>query len=299
MSKSRQILPGRTYLITRRCTQRQFLLRPDEKTNAAFLYCLAEAAARHGILVVAWLAMSNHYHAVLHDPCARLPAFLEHFHKMAAKALNARWGRTENLWATEQTSVVWLPTPQDVFDKVVYTLANPVAADLTEHAMDWPGASALGHLDGKELTVHRPSFFFREDGTMPPVVRLRSARPPELIGEVDGWARSVRAAIADIERDARTRRQRAGIRVVGRRAVRRTSQSARPTKREPQRKLRPTIACRTEERRLAELRKAREFQAAYRFARNRYVDGEHYVVFPAGTYLFRRLGVCCAQYAPG
>jgi hypothetical protein len=36
----RQVLPRRFYLITRRCCQRQFLLRPDPATNNAFLYCL-------------------------------------------------------------------------------------------------------------------------------------------------------------------------------------------------------------------------------------------------------------------
>ena len=32
----RQVLPGQFYLITRRCTQRQFLLRPDPVTNTVF-----------------------------------------------------------------------------------------------------------------------------------------------------------------------------------------------------------------------------------------------------------------------
>ena len=82
-------------------TQRQFLLRPDEKTNQAFLYCLGEAAQRFGIEIVGWLAMSNHYHAVVHDPLGRLPDFACHFHQMLAKCLNVRWSRWENLWSTE------------------------------------------------------------------------------------------------------------------------------------------------------------------------------------------------------
>ena len=42
----RQVLPRQFYLITRRCSQRQFLLRPDVATNNAFLYCLIDAALR-------------------------------------------------------------------------------------------------------------------------------------------------------------------------------------------------------------------------------------------------------------
>jgi hypothetical protein len=46
MSLPRQVLPGRFYMLTRRCTQRQFLLRPDNDTNSAFVYCVAEATQR-------------------------------------------------------------------------------------------------------------------------------------------------------------------------------------------------------------------------------------------------------------
>jgi hypothetical protein len=41
-----QVLPGQFSMITRRCTQRQFLLRPDRETNNASTYCLIEAALR-------------------------------------------------------------------------------------------------------------------------------------------------------------------------------------------------------------------------------------------------------------
>jgi hypothetical protein len=42
----RQVLPSQFYLITRRCAQRKFLLRPDTATNNAFLYCLIAAGLR-------------------------------------------------------------------------------------------------------------------------------------------------------------------------------------------------------------------------------------------------------------
>jgi hypothetical protein len=36
MSGPREILPNSFYLLNRRCTQRMFLLRPDDETNNAF-----------------------------------------------------------------------------------------------------------------------------------------------------------------------------------------------------------------------------------------------------------------------
>ena len=48
----RQVPPRQFYLITRRCSQQQFLLRPDPATNNAFLYCLIDAALRYEIDVL-------------------------------------------------------------------------------------------------------------------------------------------------------------------------------------------------------------------------------------------------------
>ena len=44
MSLPRAIVLGRRYMITRRCSERRFFMRPDRKTNNAFIYCLALAA---------------------------------------------------------------------------------------------------------------------------------------------------------------------------------------------------------------------------------------------------------------
>jgi hypothetical protein len=45
-------------MITRRCTQRQFLMRPDRETNNAFIYRLAVAAQRCWVRVLFTAAMS-------------------------------------------------------------------------------------------------------------------------------------------------------------------------------------------------------------------------------------------------
>ena len=75
MSLPRQVLPNRSTMITRRCTQRQFLLRPDPAINNAFIYCLAEAAAVHRIDVLFAIAMSNHLHVGVHDAEGKDPPF--------------------------------------------------------------------------------------------------------------------------------------------------------------------------------------------------------------------------------
>lgn len=66
MTLPREVIPGRDYMITRRCTKQQ----PS--------------------------AMSNHHHTVVFDRHGTLPAFTEHFHKMlpSARTLSVGGGRT-------------------------------------------------------------------------------------------------------------------------------------------------------------------------------------------------------------
>ena len=142
MTLPRQILPGTTYFVTRRCSEQRFFLNPSPKTNAIFAFCLAWAAKVYGIQLHAFCVMSNHWHAVLTDPYGRLPQFMEHVHKYVAKCLNLSLMRQESLWSSHGYSAVVLPTEVEVLDKMVYTLGNPVKAGLVQKARDWPGLSS-------------------------------------------------------------------------------------------------------------------------------------------------------------
>src|SRR5262249_29530581 len=118
MSLPRQILPGTTYLLTRRCTQRQFLLRPHRATNLAFLYVLACACKRFSIQIPALCVMPNHWHCVFTDPEGNAPRFTEFVHKFTAKLINASLGRWENVWASEPPSLIPLRSKTDILDKI-------------------------------------------------------------------------------------------------------------------------------------------------------------------------------------
>ena len=115
MAHPRRVVPGETYLITRRCYQRTFRLRPCAETNSIFLYCLAFAAQRTGVVLHAVCVMSNHHHLVVTDTCAVLPEFLRELHRLTAKAINAAQGQWENLWAAEPCNAVRLVTDHCVF----------------------------------------------------------------------------------------------------------------------------------------------------------------------------------------
>src|SRR5262245_9878952 len=173
MTAPRPVFPGRFLFITRRCTQRQFLLRPDAETNNAFTYCLAEAAQRYDIDILLPMAEANHHHTVLYDRHGNHPQFVEHFHKMFARCQHAGFGRWENLWAAEEPCITRLLDRATVIDKLVYAASNPVKDLLVERATQWPGVNGYRELlNGKPLKARRPRHFFAERGVMPEEVTL-------------------------------------------------------------------------------------------------------------------------------
>lgn len=288
MSLPREVIPGRFYMVTRRCTQRQFLLRPDDDTNNAFIYCLAEAAQRFEVQILLPIAMSNHYHVILYDPQGNLPRFTEHFHKMLAKCLNARWRRWENFWASEQVCVVHLVDRDAVLDKLIYAAANPVKARLVDTAQHWPGVNGLrALLTRRTLHARRPHYFFRRNGTMPERVTLRLAIPPQL-DDADQLCAQLRDGVAAVEATMTAYRKRTGACVLGRHAVKHQSWRAAPTSPALRRRLRPRLATRSRWSRLEAILRNRAFIDAYQAARARWLAGDTTVLWPPGTYWMRQ-----------
>ena len=276
-------------MVTRRCTQRQFLLRPDAETTNAFLYCLALAANRTRMQVVAFLAHSNHHHTIVVDTQGRMPEFLEGFHKLLAKHQNALRGRWENFWASESTSVVELPQPDDVLAKMTYALTNPVKDHIVERADQWPGASSLrANLDDRTLAARRPPRFFRKDGALPEVVTLRCVRPPgfEQLAQHE-WRALLVERIRGVEQTAAKERRAEGRRILGRADVLRQRPTDRPGSREPRRQLSPRVASANRWAREEALQRNKTFLASYRAARDLWQSGLD-ALFPVGTYWLRR-----------
>ena len=184
MSRPRAIEKGVTYLVTRRCFQRQFLLRPSQEVNAFVLFCLAYAAKQSGVLVHGYCVMANHYHVVLMDVEGKLPVFAHLLNMFIGRGVNAMYGRWESFWAPGSYSAVKLVGENDVLAKLVYSLQNPVDAGLVESSKLWPGlCSQPEDMLGKRIEVPRPDHFFRKKGKMPASVTLTLSPPPGVDGE--------------------------------------------------------------------------------------------------------------------
>lgn len=296
MTAPRRIVQGTSYLVSRRCTQREFLLKPSKLSNHIFKYVLAVAAARFGVLIHAACVMSNHVHLVVTDTRANLPEFTRVLDGVVAKAMNALYGRWESFWAPASYSAVALTSPEDVVEKTAYTLANPAAAHLVERGEQWPGVwSDPRSIGGPGERIERPSHYFAKNGSMPDVETLAFCTPPGF-DSAEAFQAIVLARLTQLEASAAAEREAAGWAVLGARRVLKQKHTARPTGSEAHRGLNPRIAARDKWKRVEAIGRLTSFLMAYREAVLRFWRGERAVLFPYGTYLMRfRFGAACAS----
>ena len=296
MTLPRQVVPGRDYMITRRCSERRFFLRPDEDTNNAFIYCLALAAKRANVQVIFSVAMSNHHHTGIHDPDGNFPVFTEHFHGLLARCQNAHLGRFENFWSSEATSVVRLVEANDIIEKMTYAFTNPSAADLVDTVEDWPGVATFdATISGGHITATRPKHFFRNDGSMPEVISLNIARPRgfEDLGQSE-WTNLVTDRVRAKEADFRQRRVAQGITVLGREGSLHQNPFDCPPGHAPRFQMSPQVAAKNKWARIEALLRNRSFIEKYRAAFLDHIAGLASAVFPFGTYWMRKIAkVAC------
>lgn len=289
MSVPRRILPGATYLISRRCIERRFLLRPDRPVTGIFLYCLAYAAGAFDIVVHGFLVLDNHFHLSITDPSGQLPRFMERLDGLLARALNAFRGRWESFFAPGSYGAVRCESHEDALDKIVYLLTNPVAAGLVSHSRRWTGASSRNWRFGTTRSFERPNTsFFDPNGRLPESVSLSLAAPPGLepLPEPEADRRLTERLIA-AETEIRARFRTEGRTFRGMDQVMRIDPNASPATPEPRRGLNPRIAAKDAATRVEAIEAWREFQAEYRYAWLAWRDGRRDVLFPLGTWLMR------------
>ncbi|MFO0584567.1 MAG: hypothetical protein U0229_20040 [Anaeromyxobacter sp.] len=294
MTAPRQVLQGTTSLVTRRTARQEFLLKPTKLTNALFGYLLAVASSRYGIDVHAFVVMSNHYHLVITDPQARLPLFCQYLDGLCARAMNMEWGRVEDFWGPPSYSGVALVTKEAVLAKVLYTLTNPVEAELVAKGSEWPGLWSNPDLIGAgTLTFERPEGFFDPKGTMPKQAFLTLKTPPGYSKEE--FQRLLTAQLETYEADMAKALEHLGRRVLGVRKILKQRHTDRPSTKPTLGELKPRVAARDKWKRIEALGRLQAFLEEYQEAITRYRGGAHDARFPVGTYWMRVcFGVACA-----
>lgn len=317
VSLPRRVEPGRTHLISRRCSERRFFLRPSKVVVAVIRFALALACERYGILLHAVMVESTHYHLVLTDPRGVLPDFQRDLDALVGRALNSHYGRGEAFWCPGSYSNVELHDADAVLDKLVYLWANPVQDGLVARPEQWPGfASAPEDMGVRVEEAVRPdtAFFggrrpddweptFRNPlarlaraartgaddeatSTLPERATLRFTVPPALdhlpLEEVHALARDrLEARVAEVHEE----RERQGLTsFLGADAVRRQDPFASAGSTAPTFDTNPRMAGRDTADRVARLAELVGWRRAYAEALAHWRAGDRTVVFPHGTY---------------
>ncbi len=295
MCKPRRVLPGTTYFISRRCSERRFFLAPSALINQIILYCLAYAARVFGMHVHAVCAMSNHWHVIVTDPHGYVSDFMHRAHLLVSKCTNTLRKRGENMWTNDEPSCIELPDDETVIAKMVYVLTNPVTARLVAAVDEWPGVCLGPELIGTSLPVERPPVYFSPDGPAPEVLELSIVPPTQSLE-----CRSLSELIAGLRDSVTAVENRADGPFLGIAEVLAQDPFSQPSSPEPRPRRRPRVAGVIREVFLATLTSMRTFWARYADARRRWLGGETSVVFPAGTNALARVpGVTVADFVPG
>jgi len=170
MSLARKVVDGWTTLITRRCAEQKFLMRPDREGTVkdTYEYCVAHAAIETGVQVHAYVAMSNHSHTLATDPAGERPSFARNFHSLFARIMNLLLGRKGHFFdGASSYNDLHCVEGEDILSRMVYVTTNPVAAGLVERPEDWPGAITLPEhfLEGApSIVIARPTKLLRDKG---------------------------------------------------------------------------------------------------------------------------------------
>ncbi|MBW2524005.1 MAG: transposase [Deltaproteobacteria bacterium] len=305
MTQPRRVLPGQSYLITRRTLRRHFLLRPDPQLNQLFLYLVAFFAEKLHMQVSALQVLSDHYHMVVTDPLGHLPHFLQQLHRTLALAVKELRDWDGPVWEPCSVSAVALLTAEAEAQEMVYTWLNVVRAGLVAEPTDWPGVTTcLDDVGVNTIAAERPEQYLDPNsGLWPEKAKLKLTMPPKLA------ALGGKRARAMLRRELERRRaETAGERktggpkqVLGGERCLQVSPYERATSWEPRRSESPVIAVgRGLKEQLAKAKKELgEFYRRYREALANWCQGKRSVVFPAGTWwLLEHHGARIREYVP-
>jgi REP element-mobilizing transposase RayT len=292
----RRHVPGQYYLVSTRCHQARFFLRPDSDLNEAVLEWLTRAQHQFPeLLILAACVMSNHLHLVVRDQSGQLAGWASYFFGNLARAVN-RIRRRSGVCFDRRYSAEPILDDEALIDRLVYTVTNPVKAGLCSRADEWPGvvlfapgprrmeipvswidrdverrASARPQHQGEEA---KASEAFRVEASL-----LIEPLPTESGGSGDA---SPIAAIEAREAELAAERRKAGIRPLGPAKVLAQSWDAAP--RQPERSPRPLCHAADAALRDAFRESYHAFVGLFREASKRLREGTLQITFPEWSF---------------
>lgn len=293
--------PDALYLMTNRCADGQFLMRPDPECRRIISGVLARAADRFDVRLVCYIFVSNHFHVIGGFPKLNRDAFMGRVTCEISDRLNTLRNRSGPMFPIRYHPEE-LADDQAVRDKICYLLNNPVKDGLVPTADAWPGVTSMGchrsgePLEGRWLDHDRWHNLKRRkttDHTRDEAMRHHSVQlylPDALDGDTDDERRQSLLDLVETDRqrlhDEAEQKLGCAPRFVGRAGILNRDPRDRPTDSDidARGQSRRRMFATTEPGALAGLREAhRKRTHAYRLAVEAMRDGDTYE-FPRGMH---------------
>ena len=166
MSQPRRLESGRTHAVTRRAVERRPILNPRDEVVQIVGYALGRAAEENpGVRLHAFMQHTTHVHENATDRPApnghsSLPRFHQHLFGLAARAINARFGRGGALFEQGSYRNVEVHDRAALEQQLVYTWVQVVKDGIVDRLEDWPGVMVLPEHWGTELAFDKPKSAF-------------------------------------------------------------------------------------------------------------------------------------------
>ncbi len=274
-------------MVTKRVHKRQLLLIDDEYVNQVIEYTLAYCMQDIDMPLHAIVTEGNHLHRTDTDPNANRPAFIQKFHSLVAKQLNRYYGEADAFFSNKQTNIVHNENEDDVLNRIVYTMGNPVADGIEREGKNHKGIRMRWPQPDK--VIKRPKGFFRtkeQGGVTPDEVVLRFTRPPGFEGLSDEKLDLLlENRVLAYEAEKRQERDAKGLGFRCDRTDEKPDPKSYPKSPHRLFRLAPLIGAKIKDQRLAAIKRLRKFRDDHDRARLLRKDGCTDVVFPHGTYL--------------
>jgi putative transposase len=135
---NRHYLPGYVWHITHRCHKREFLLK-FSRDRQRWLDWLFEAKKRYGLVVLNYMATSNHIHLLVHDRDGgdTIPRSIQLAAGRVAQEFNQRKRRKGGFWEDRYHATA-VQTDHHLVQCIVYMDLNMVRAGVVKHPSQWP-----------------------------------------------------------------------------------------------------------------------------------------------------------------
>ena len=156
-------LPGCAQHVIQRGKNREACFY-DEADYTAYLAFLKEAAIKHDVAIHAFVLMSNHVHLLVTPIYEHgASAMMQTLGRRYVQYFNHTHRRTGTLWEGRYKSTI---VDADTYLLSVYRYIelNPVRAEMTSHASEYPWSSYQGHVVGKRIELLTPHRRYRRLG---------------------------------------------------------------------------------------------------------------------------------------